>query len=68
MSAKFCQEHNRYHHVDEPCPYCEISNLTAVINRIKIVRDDLATQTLNSHAVRLIDRALKGENHASTTS
>ena len=34
-----------------------------IVKLITDVRDLLATQTTNSHAVKLLDKALKGENH-----
>ena len=37
------------------------SELKATIERVNVVRKELATQVLNGHAVKMLDKALKGE-------
>ena len=56
--APFCKKHERFHHWDEPCPYCEVERLQSIITGVTEVRNSLATQVLNSHAVRQLDLAL----------
>jgi len=59
MAANYCKTHNLYYHLDEPCWHCEINELNIVIAQVKAVRNSLATQVLNSHAVQLLDKALQ---------
>jgi len=63
--AKLCSWCGVIHKIGENtlCPITNrIKELEATIQRLRDVRNDLATQTLNSHAVKMLDKALEQDD------